>query len=224
MYDNFGLNFVNFDPDNLQTDETINAVFVIDKSGSVGSYVSDMNAALNDFLVTMQKSHVSDKLLVSVVEFNSNINVVSGFQPISNVQPFDVKPSGCTSLYDAVLIGLDNANSYREQLKNSGLTAKTLVFIITDGDDNSSKSTAAEVKQKMQEIYSNEMNAFSFTVILFGVGNEADFDKAREDMGIDKNLMAKVGTTGAEIRKMISFISSSVSSSANGNTPTTVTF
>lgn len=224
IQNSFGLNFQNFDADNIQSDETINCVFVIDKSSSVTSYADDMNDALNDFLQTMQASHVADKLLVSTIEFDSKVNVVTGFQPISNVPTFNIKPRGLTALYDAVLAGLENAISYREQLQNSGLTAKTLVFIITDGDDNSSINTGAVIKDKLADIYKNEANAFSFTVIMFGVGDEADFDKARDNMGIDKNLMAKVGTTGAEIRKMISFISSSVSNSANGSMPTTVTF
>ena len=85
IQNSFGLNFNNFDADNIQSDETINCVFVIDKSGSVYSYVNDMNNALNDFLQTMQKSHVADKLLVSTVEFDGHVSVVSGFQPISNV-------------------------------------------------------------------------------------------------------------------------------------------
>lgn len=224
IQNSFGINFNNFDPDNIQTDETINCVFIIDKSGSVNSYVTDMNNALNDFVQVMQHSHVAEKLMVSTIEFNDKINVVSGYQPISNVNTFNIKPQGLTALYDAVYAGLENAVNYREQLEKSGLTAKTLVFIITDGDDNASTKKASDIQNKLHEIYRDESNAFSFTVIMFGVGNDTDFDKARAEMGIDEKLMARVGTTGAEIRKMISFISSSVSSSASGANPTTVTF
>ena len=224
LQNSFGLNFHNFDADNIQTDETINCVFVIDKSGSVTYYVQDMNNALNDFLHTMQASHVADKLLVSTIEFNGNVEVTNGFQPIANVKDYDVKPNGLTALYDAVMAGLENACNYRKQLQDSGLTAKTLVFIITDGNDNASKTKASDIKAKLAQIYADEMNAFTFTVIMFGVGNEGDFDYAREAMGIDKNLMAKVGTTGAEIRKMIGFISSSVSSSASGSMLTSIQF
>ena len=34
---NFNLDFGNFNPDEIDTDETINAVFVIDKSSSISS-------------------------------------------------------------------------------------------------------------------------------------------------------------------------------------------
>lgn len=224
LQNSFGLNFNNFDADNIQTDETINCVFVIDKSGSIYNYVNDMNNALNDFVQTMQKSHVADKLLVSTIEFSNNVNVVSGFQPIMNVKDFNIQPGGITALYDAVKAGIENAINYRNQLQNSGLTAKTLVFIITDGEDNASITKPDEIKDMLGNIYKDEANAFSFTIIMFGVGDEGNFDSAREKMGIPKNLMAKVGTSGAEIRKMINFISSSVSSSASGAIPTTISF
>jgi hypothetical protein len=71
-------------------------------------------------------------------------------------------------------------------------------------------------------IKSNEANAFSFTTVLFGVGNSASFEQAKENMGID--ILGKVGQTGAEIRKMISFISSSISKSASGANPADLSF
>lgn len=220
---NFGINFTNFDPNNLEVDETINVVFVIDKSGSIYDYVDDLNNALNDFVETMQKSHVADKMLVSTITFDDDIKVVNGYQPISDVERFNIRPGGLTNLYGAVEKGLDNANDYREQLQTAGITAKTLVFIITDGDDTCGGNPKA-VQQKMAEIYKNEANSFTFTVILFGVGNGADYKKAAADMGIRPELVAEVGRTGAEIRKMIGFISSSVSSSAVGGSVNNITF
>ena len=37
----YDFNFGNFNPDEVQVEETINAVFVIDTSGSVGGYVNE---------------------------------------------------------------------------------------------------------------------------------------------------------------------------------------
>ena len=55
----------------------------------------------------------------------------------------------------------------------------------------------------------------SFTTILFGVVNANIFEQAQKDMGIQH--LAKVGTSGDEIRKMINFISQSISKTANNN-------
>lgn len=221
---NLGLNFNNFDPDSIQVEETINAVFVCDVSPSVSAYINDLNNAFNDFIQTMQQSHVHDRLFVSIVEFNEKVSVKSGFQPIIGVPVTTFTPSGRgTALYDAVAAGIKNAIEYRENLENSGINVKTLLFVITDGEDNYSQHGAAKaVKDKLEEIKKDESKAFSFTSILFGVGNQADFEYAQKEMGID--LLAKVGQTGSEIRKMISFISSSISKSSSGANPIDVTF
>lgn len=218
------LSFNNFDPDQIQVEETINAVFVVDVSPSITSYVKDLNNAFNDFVQTMQQSHIHDRLFVSVVEFNERVKVRSGFQPIVGVPNTTFTPSGNgTALYDAVAQGIKNAIEYRENLENTGINVKTLIFVITDGYDNASQKNAdAAVKQILTDLATNEASAFSFTSILFGVGNSSSFEAAQKDMGIQ--LLAKVGNTGSEIKKMINFISSSISKSASGADPLQVQF
>jgi uncharacterized protein YegL len=210
----FNLTFNNFDPNEIQVDETINAVFVIDVSPSINAYVQHLNHAFNDFVTTMQKSHVADKLLVSLIEFNEKVKVRNGFQPITQLNPIQFTPSGSgTALYDATLKGLENAIQYRTNLEASGVLTKTLLFVITDGEDNSSKSLAKRVKIEMETVISKEQNAFSFVSILFGVGNATSFQKAQQEMGIQ--YLAQVGTSGDEIKRMIGFISQSISKTAN---------
>ncbi len=210
----FNLNFNNFNPDEIQVDETINAVFAVDISPSIVSYVKDLNHAFNDFTATMQKSHVAEQLMVSIVEFHHKVQVKSGFQPIKQIPTMDFKPSGKgTALYQATYQSLEMAINYRKNLEASGVTAKTLIFVITDGLDNSSKVSAKQVKDKLESILANEQNAFSFTTILFGVGDARGFEEAQKSMGLQH--LAKVGNTGAEIRKMINFISQSISQSAS---------
>lgn len=210
----FNLNFNNFNPDEVQVDETINAVFIVDISPSVITYEKDLNHAFNEFTQTMQKSHVAEQLMVSIVEFHESVQVKSGFQPIKHIPTMKFIPSGRgTALYDATAQGLKMAMDYRENLEASGVLTKTLLFIITDGMDNSSNTSAKTVKEKVNEVIAQEQNAFSFTTILFGVGDATQFEQAQKEMGIQH--LARVGTSGAEIRKMINFISQSIASTAN---------
>lgn len=218
-----GINFTNFDVNNIQEAETINVVFVIDKSSSTNRFINDLNNTLNEFLHEFQRSHVASKMLLSVIEFNDKVDVVSAFQPISDVKDFDIKPYGCTNLYGAVLAGLENAVQYRKDLENNGISVKTLVFVITDGESNEGIGPEL-VKQKIDEIYQDESNCFSFTVMMFGLGDEANFDEAREKMGIKPEMLGKLGATAKDLRKMVSFISSSVSSSASGQNVSAITF
>lgn len=213
---NFDMDFGNFNPDEIEVDETINAVFVVDTSTSITSYVQDLNQAFNDFVETMQKSHIAEKLFVSIVEFNTGVEIKTGFQPIANISHIDFsrKIKGVTSLYDGVFAALKNAVDYRENLENSGVETKTLIFVITDGDDNHSKNPPHVVKQLIDKLKHDERSALSFTSILFGVGNAAGFEQARTDMGIEH--LARVGTTGKDMRNMIGFVSQSISSISAG--------
>jgi len=212
----FNLDFANFNPEDIDVDETINAVFVIDTSYSVSSYINDLNNAFNDFTDSMQTSHIADKLFVSIIEFSGDVKVTSGFRPVASIphMDFSKKLGGWTSLYDATYTGLKNALDYRENLENSGVETKTLLFIITDGEDNSSKNPAQKVKALIDKLKKEERNAFSFTTVLFGLGAQANFEKAQLDMGIEH--LAQIGTSGEEIKKMIGFISQSISSVSAG--------
>jgi uncharacterized protein YegL len=222
---NFGMKFKNFDPDAVQTEEVINAVFVLDVSPSMdeNDAIGDLNKSYNEFVTEMQNSHISDRLMVSNVKFCENVEVVHGFKPIKDVANLNLQTKGsATALYNAVKQALSNAMNYREQLENSGVTCKTLLFIITDGVDNQSASDAPIVKKMITDIKKNEKNAFTFTSILFGIGDDADFTHAQTQMGIEH--LATLGKTAKDIRKMINFISSSISSSASGQKVSTVNF
>lgn len=212
----YNYNFGNYNPNDVQVEETINAVFLIDTSYSVSKYGADLNTAFNEFVDRMQKSHAADKIFVSVIEFNNEINVVHGFKPISEVQPIDITPriGGTTALYKATDVALQNALDYRESLENAGVNSKTLLFILTDGQDNENGDPAI-VKNKIVNLLQEERNIASFNSILFGIGsNASEFEAAQKDMGIE--CLATVGHTADEIRKMITFISSSITTVSTG--------
>lgn len=213
---NFNLDFGNFDPETIQTDETINAVFVVDTSYSIRPWVKALNAAFNDFVAVMQRAHVADKVFVSVLEFNDKVHVVSGFQPVAHLSQVDFSKriNGSTALYDAVYAGLRNAIDYRRNLENSGIETKTLLFILTDGEDNSSSVAPDLVKDLLATMKASEKDAFTFSSVLFGLGKGADFETARRLMGVEH--LARTGTSGREIRDLLGFISRSIASVSVG--------
>ena len=212
---NYDYNFGNFNPDDVEVEDTINAVFAIDVSSSVGGYEAELNSGINDFVARMQKSHVADKLFVSMVEFNSDVKVRTGFQPISQIPVIDFSSSigGMTALFEGTKVALKNALDYRNNLENAGINCKTLLFVITDGDNNR-PGEASDVKAIITDLLKEERNFASFEAILFGIGTgmEGYFNSAAAEMGI-KNV-ATISDTADDIKKMINFISSSVSSAS----------
>lgn len=216
---NFEPGFNNFDVEEIETSETINAVFVIDVSPSISTYEKELNTAFNEFIDEMKGSHIADDLFVSVITFSEKIESKQGFQPVASVNVADFKATGGgTALFDAAKLGLKNAMDYRNAQNLTGVNCKTLLYIITDGWDNSSqRNSAGDVKDMHEQIMKDEANAFSFTSILFGVNQKhakVEYTQAKEKMGIQH--LAEVGVDAKEIRKMISWISSSVSSASAG--------
>lgn len=215
---NANYDYGNQDPNDIQTDEVINAVFVMDVSWSVKDYVDELNKAYNEFKNEMSGSHIAPKLFVSTVEFSDKVVSRGGFQPITSMPDVDFSRNigGNTALYDATLDALTNAMHYRTSLEASGINVKTLIFVITDGGDNASAHGAdGKVKDIIKGISKEESNFGSFTSIMFGIGpNKAVFEHAYANMGFEH--LGVITNSAKDIRAMISFISSSISNSNAG--------
>jgi len=223
---NTDFGFDNLDPANIQSADVINVVIVADTSTSVDRYAAEFSKAYNDMKNDLKTSHVSNQLFWSVAEFNDDITNQTGFQPIASVPDRNFQCGGSTALYRTTLTCLKNALNYRRVLEDSAINCKTLIFVITDGDDMenaSGKRAAAEVKKLVQELNQEERNFGSFTSILCGVGdNPKMFENAKNEMGFEHLVV--VGDTPDQIRKMIGFISMSISSTASGQGISTANF
>ena len=207
----------NFDPDNIMSSEVVLITLVIDKSYSVATFGSELKKCLTDYINEMKNSHHASKILVQTILFGEKVEIENGYRPISEIQDFNFKINGSgTALYDGVLVAMTNSLDYQNSLRDSGLDCKNIVFVITDGCDNSSSHRPDEVKKLHEKLMTEEINMGSFSSILVGVGksNESYFTEAKEDMGI---LNIKTITDSAkDIRSVIGMLSASTSSVAGG--------
>jgi len=216
----------NFAATDVEEDEIILAVLTVDVSPSVNRFKRELNEAFSEFIITMQNSHVAKRLMVAVVEFNENVIHRTGFQFVKTLDTssFTFEPRGySTALYDAMYESVSGLIAYRDDLESSGVTVKCFMFGITDGkDEGSTKHRPTAVKELIAAQLQSERTAFSFETILLGIGDEdelkrlkaagipSEFEKSQKAMGIAH--LAEAGTTAKEIRKLIGFISASVSS------------
>jgi uncharacterized protein YegL len=216
------LNMQNFDPNALanQTSTVIMFGVVVDVSPSINSYVHVMNDAAREvFMKELKNSHRKNDIVIKCVKFCERVEHVSGFTPILNLPDdyLDSAPTGGgTALYQAVQETLENVVKYRQDLEDQGIEVRTNIFIITDGEDNSSSRGADKrVKAIVEDLKRNEAWANSFTINMLGVGNAANFEAACVAMGLDPTkCLVTVGASGSEIRKQMGVVSQSVSSSS----------
>jgi len=210
-----------FNPENIEVEETINAVFAFDLSGSMSQRVTslsttrceELNKAANEFVENMSKSHVKDRLLISTIVFDNDVEVLTGFQPVTEVEEFKLSPrNGATALYAAARMALDKAIDYRDSLQKTGVKAKTILFVITDGENNASPDSDAQyVKDKLIELNKEEQNIMTFSSVLLGIGEDQYFKEAFDALGFQS-----LAVLGDNIRKAVAIISSSVTSVSNG--------
>ncbi len=219
---NTHLSFGNIDVTNLDIEEVVNVIMLTDTSQSMNRFVSELNFQRAEFIRTMQNMHQAPKIFCSMGRFDSDIEVLTGFQQVNNISITPLKAIGSsTRLYDACLEFIKNAMSQQQLSLNAGILTKTIFSVITDGADNASKSdAAAEIRKIMDFIQNDEAIASTFTSALVGIGDNYIFEKAQKEMNIKNLFVFDPNLTPKELSKQIKevffdgWLSASVSSAS----------
>lgn len=222
-FQNFNTN--NFDPNSLanQTSSVIMAIVVADVSPSMeedGKADAVNTASTEVFLKELKGCHRKDDIVIKGITFDEEVRHTSGFMRIVDT-PDDylhIQPQGRgTALYDATLQALEAAVQYRTDLEEQGVDVRTIVYIMTDGVDNSSStSSCSRIKSIIDDLRKKESWSSSFTINVLGVGEDSDFRKACINMSLNPDkCLDTISASAAEIRKHMGVISQSISSSTS---------
>lgn len=68
----------------------------------------------------------------------------------------------------------------RERLRDGGTPARSVVVVVTDGEDVGSKHTVADCARLSRDLLASEL----FTLALVGVGSDVNFEHVAKSMGI----------------------------------------
>lgn len=132
----------------------ISVGIIFDVSGSMkdNNNIRKAKSAITRFL---QNGNPEDEYFL--ITFNQTIKLLQSFTDQGSSLQNDVafqKPGGQTALYDAVYMGLDQVQR--------GKNEKKALILITDGEDNSSRYSPAEVRDFARES----------DVQIYGIGEE----------------------------------------------------
>ena len=122
-------------------DAPLSIGLLVDVSGSMGRRLAVSKSAVSEFLKTM---NAQDEAFL--IEFSDHADVALGFTRDSNAitdKISSAQPGGLTALLDAVHLGL-------QQMKNAKNPRKALL-IISDGGDNNSRYSSAEIKEIVRQ-------------------------------------------------------------------------
>jgi uncharacterized protein YegL len=153
------------------TEYTI-ATIVADVSGSTAAFTFDMEAAITRIVQACKFSPRADNVLLRLVAFDDSLSELHGFKLLENCNLADyggsLRSGGSTALYDATENAVASTTSYAHKLASGDFSANALVFVITDGMDNASRISAAQVKKAFTEAVTSEALE-SIVSILIGV-------------------------------------------------------
>lgn len=161
----------------------VELVFILDKSGSMSGLEKDTIGGFNS-LIEKQKLE-SGEAIVSLVLFDSKINIVNDRVNLKEVKPLTDKeytPSGCTALLDAVGMSINRIRNVQANLKEEDRPSRTLFVITTDGYENSSREYTYSVIKKLIDLV-KEKEKFEFLFL----GANIDSAEEAEKLGIDKD-------------------------------------
>ena len=210
--------------DDLGATEYTLVTIAVDESSSVGGFKDEMIACIQAVVKACKFSPRSDYLLIRLVAFNGSMREVHGFKQLIDCDVNDylnaINPCGSTALFETARNAITATNDYGKQLADSDFEANAIVFIITDGDDNSSGNiSASDVGTALNQAMRDEALE-SIMSILIGVGvgsyqGIGDYlDNFKTDAGLSQYVEIK-DANDKTLAKLADFISQSVSSQSS---------
>ncbi|OGZ30353.1 MAG: hypothetical protein A3J00_02785 [Candidatus Niyogibacteria bacterium RIFCSPLOWO2_02_FULL_45_13] len=215
-----GVSFTGARIERLGSTEYTLVTAAIDETGSVNGFQHELKKMLETAVEACKKSPRSDNLLLRTLYFSSKytngVNEIHGFKPLAEINPADypdIKPGGWTPLNDAVFSSLGAMNTYGKQLADEDFGVNGIVFVITDGGENSSVATMNMVKTEAEKAVSGEILESVISVLVGINASDCADELARfkDEAGMTHFINAGEATKG-KLAKLAAFVSSSVSS------------
>jgi len=129
-------------------------VFVLDKSGSMGSVRNDTIGGFNSFI--NDQKDIPGQAIFTLALFDHEYSLVHQGKLIEQVEELTIEsyhPSGMTALLDAVGKTINDVVARHANLDESERPGKTILVVLTDGEENSSTEfkKASDISSMIKE-------------------------------------------------------------------------
>lgn len=170
-------------------DSTIDMTLIVDRSGSMHSMQADAQGGLNSLL--KEQKEVPGEARLTVVNFDTIIDIVHDNTPINEVEQIFVDPRGGTRLFDAIGQTIKLTDERLEALSDEEKPDQVLIVITTDGGDTSSSEYTKEQVSEMIKAHDSWQFVF--------IGADIDAFAGGAGLGVTRGstMMAKGATIDA---------------------------
>ncbi len=204
--------------EDIEASDVTLVTILLDASSSIGyrrleQAVRDGYSVLVD---TFACSKECDSILVALWTFNDEQDVVHSYVPVMDATTLDRKSyrsRGATALYDTWCGALASNVAYAQRLRDSGTPCRSVVVVITDGEDNSSRRRAGDCARISRDLLASEQ----FVLAFVGVGSDADFRVVARKMGVpDSCVEVQKSATPSALRSVFQMVSQSAIRASQG--------
>jgi len=168
---------------------------IVDRSGSMGSIQADAQGGFNTFIEAQKKC--PGEATLTLVQFDTNYEMLCENKPIRDVQPYTLIPRGATALLDAMGITIAKVGERLRQTPESSRPGKVLVAIITDGEENSSREFS---RARVFDMIQHQREVYKWEFVFIAANQDAIQTGASYGISNSMNFAATaVGTQSAYV-------------------------
>ncbi len=205
--------------EDIEASDVTLVTVLIDASSSIHS--RGLEPAVRDgqnlLLDAFAKAKEKDSVLMALWTFSDELRVHHAYVPVDASTRLDATNYagvGGTRLYDTWCDALTANVAYAQRLRDSGTPCKSVVVVITDGEDCGSRRSAADCAKLSRELLASEQ----FTLAFVGVGSDVDFHAVAKRMGVPNGSVAvQANTSEAALRQVFHMVSQSAIRASRAN-------
>ena len=205
------------DVEDIEASDVTLVTMLIDASSSIHdrNLEDAIRDGQNSLVDALRDTREKDSILMALWTFNHELRVVHSYVGLDDVTRLDGKNYqglGGTRLYDTWCDALAANVTYADRLRGSGTPCKSVVVVVTDGEDMGSKKRAADCAQLSKSLLATEQ----FTLAFVGVG-PCDFHAVARAMGVpDGSIAVQAQANATAIRKVFRMVSQSAIRASQG--------
>lgn len=170
------------------------------------------NALLDAFSGAKER----DAVLLACWTFSGSVDVVHSYVSVADATRLDTRnyrAAGSTALYDTWCDALAANVTYAQRLRDGGTPTRSVVVVVTDGEDVGSKRSSADCAKLSRDLLASEQ----FTLALVGVGTDVNFEHVARAMGIPPAcILWERDATPSGLRRAFQLVSRSAVRASQG--------
>ncbi len=191
---------------------------LVDRSSSIGDrrLTQAVREGQNALVDAFAGARERDSVLMALWTFGTDAQVLHGYVSVDDAVKLDgsnYRPGGSTRLYDTWCDALAANATYAQRLRDGGIPCRSVVVVVTDGEDVGSKRTAGDCAQVSSQLLATEQ----FTLAFVGVGKDVDFHAVAKAMGVpDGCVLVQQDATPSALRAAFAMVSRSAIRASQG--------